>query len=224
MTPAVTTQRLVIQGLALVAAVCLARQVRKPAPWIGVPFAMLMNRTHSALTDWGLGHVRIEPRSVVLDVGCGGGRTIEKIAAVATEGRVAGVDYAAGSVAASRAKNKAAIAAGRVEMHRASVSELPFDAATFDLVTAIETHYYWPDPVEDLREIHRVLKPGGTLLLVAEAYADGRNGRILSAAMRLLGSKLLTAEGHRDLLRSAGFAEVEVFEQGRRGWIAVRGR
>jgi ubiquinone/menaquinone biosynthesis C-methylase UbiE len=128
------------------------RQVRKPGRWIGMPFLWSMNQSHSALTDWGLEHVRFGKDFRILDVGCGGGRTIEKLAALAPEGRVCGVDYSAGSVAASRAKNARLIAAGRVEVREAPVSHLPYPDREFDLVTAIETHYYWPDLPGDLRE------------------------------------------------------------------------
>jgi len=84
-------------------------------------FTSVMNRSHSALTDWGLTHVRIERDFSILDVGCGGGRTIEKLAMLAADGKVRGVDYAAGSVAASRAKNADLVRAGRVAIEQASV-------------------------------------------------------------------------------------------------------
>ena len=80
-------------------------QVRKPDRWIGRFFTWIMNMSHSGVTDWGLTHVRIEEQFTILDVGCGGGRTIQKMVAVASRGMVYGVDYAKGSVAASRSKN-----------------------------------------------------------------------------------------------------------------------
>ena len=45
-----------------------------------------------------------------------------------------------------------------------------------DVVTAVKTHYYWPDLHADLREILRVLKPGGALVVIAEAYRGQRLG------------------------------------------------
>jgi ubiquinone/menaquinone biosynthesis C-methylase UbiE len=98
-----------------------------------------MNSSHSSMTDWGLGLIQIDRYFAILDVGCGGGGTIQKLAAVATEGIICGVDYAKGSVAASRAKNAELIKAGRVEIRQASVSELPVPENNFDLVTAVET-------------------------------------------------------------------------------------
>src|SRR5947209_7511000 len=101
-----------------------------------------MNGSHAPLTDWAFTHLEIPEGATAMDVGCGGGRTISKLAAKAAE--VYGIDNAAGSVAASRAHNKLLVAAGRVHVERASVSRLPFADGKFDLVTAIETQYYWP--------------------------------------------------------------------------------
>src|SRR5258706_2574699 len=118
-----------------IAMVYVMNQVRKPTRWVGRVFLARMNQSHSELTDWGLKHVTIEPRFAILDVGCGGGRTIQKMAAIATEGRVVGVDHSIGSVEASRALNAGADRDGRVEVQQASVAQLPFPDVTFDLVT-----------------------------------------------------------------------------------------
>jgi ubiquinone/menaquinone biosynthesis C-methylase UbiE len=149
-------------ALLVVFALYAMTQVKKPSKWVGRFFVWLMNLSHSNLTDWGLTHIRIEKDFTILDVGCGGGRTIQKLAA-ATQGMVYGVDYANGSVAASRAKNAQLVEVGRVEIKHASVSQLPFPGNKFDLVTAVETQYYWPDLPNDMREILRVLGPGGNV-------------------------------------------------------------
>jgi ubiquinone/menaquinone biosynthesis C-methylase UbiE len=183
-----------------------------------------MNISHSALTDWGLQHVQIEKDYTVLDVGCGGGRTIQKLTSVATEGRLYGVDYAKGSVAASRGQNAELIQAGRVEIQQGSVSQLPFSDETFDLVTAVETQYYWPDLDNDMREILRVLKPGGTLIVIAETYKGGRHDKLKRPVMKLLRSAHLSADEHRDLFSRAGYNSVEIFAELSRGWICAFGR
>ena len=203
--------------------VYLAQQVRKPSRALGRPSLLRMNLSHSPLTDWGLTHVQVEKGSAILDVGCGGGRTVQKLAA-AGAGRVAGVDFAAGSVEVSREVNADAIQAGLVEIHEASVSKLPFEDATFDLVTAIETHYYWPDLAADAREILRVMKPGGVFIAIAEAYKGSRYDLVMRPAMALLRAKMLSVDEHRAWLANAGFADVQVHEDRGHGWLCVTGR
>ncbi|HEY2433151.1 MAG TPA: class I SAM-dependent methyltransferase [Vicinamibacterales bacterium] len=201
----------------------LIGQCRRPRWWIGRVYLDVMNRTHSGVTDWGLGRVSISPGATILDVGCGGGRTIQKLAE-ASGGRVCGVDYSAASVAAARRTNAAAIAAGRVEIVEGSVSRLPYPDASFDVVTAVETHYYWPNLGEDLREVRRVLEPGGQVVVIAEVYRRKKPASALfGPIMRLLGGRYVTADEHRAALMQAGFVEVAVHED-RRGWICATGR
>jgi SAM-dependent methyltransferase len=199
-------------------------QVRKPSRWLGQLTLREMNKRHAPLTDWGLTHVEIGAQDTILDVGCGGGRTINKLAAIATQGSVFGVDYAQGSLAATYEYNKDLIAEGRVRIEYASVSKLPFPTSQFDLVTAIETQYYWPDLPGDMREILRVLKPGGKLVIIAENYKGGRLDWIEGPLMRvLLGSSRLSPADQRELFASAGYVDVQVIEERNKGWICVIG-
>ena len=207
----------------VIAVILLVSQVRKPGRWVGRPFLWLMNVSHSPLTKWGLEHVRIGKDFEILDVGCGGGATVSRLAAIASDGRVCGIDYADGSVAVSRRKNAALIAAGRVDIRKASVSQIPFGPGTFDLVTAIETHYYWPDLAASVREIRRVLKPGGTLMMLAESYRGGRFDALQRVVMKPLNSAHLSAEEHRELFTGADYSDVQVVEHRSRGWICVIG-
>jgi ubiquinone/menaquinone biosynthesis C-methylase UbiE len=143
---------------------------------------------------------------------------------IAVDGLVCGVDYAKGSVAASRGRNARLIETGRVEIHQASVSQLPFVDEMFDLVTAVETQYYWPDLVNDMREVQRVLKPGALLLVIAEGYHGVRFDRLLRPLMRLLRFNQLSVDGQRQLFSAAGYTDVEIFEERNKGWICATGR
>jgi len=221
---AATLKALAPFAAVVIAVPYLAYQVRKPTRWMGRLFAWGMNNSHSELTDWGLEHASIGKGFTILDVGCGGGRTIQKMAAIATEGKVFGVDYAAGSVSASRATNARRIREGRVEVREASVAHLPFPDATFDLVTAVETHYYWPDLPHDLREVLRVVKPGGSAIVIAETYRGSALDVMMVPAMKFLRAAHLTQDEHREWFATAGFSNVEVFTDRVRGWICVTGR
>jgi len=210
--------------VAIVVAMYLARQVRKPQKWLGRPFLWAMNFSHSALTDWGLQQVSIEPDFKILDIGCGGGRTLQKLAAVAKDGLVCGVDYASGSVAVARSKNAQLIKDGRVEIRQGSVSQLPFPNDYFDMATAVETQYYWPDLVNDMKEVRRVLKAGGCFAVIAESYRGGRFDNLKAPVMKLLNSSSLSVQDQRELFESAGFEDVSVIEENNKGWICATGR
>jgi len=201
-------------------------QCQHPRGWLGRFVLRNMNKRHSALTDWGLSHIAIGKTDIVLDVGCGGGRTISKLAAIATEGKVYGVDYSAESVAMAARTNRDSIASGRVEIREASVSRLPFAADMFDVVTAVETHFWWPDLAGDMREVRRVVKPGGRLILIAEIYkgATTRTARLTEKYAHLSGITLLSVSEHRELFVNAGYREVEIFEEPAKGWICGVGR
>jgi ubiquinone/menaquinone biosynthesis C-methylase UbiE len=185
-----------------------------------------MNASHSKLTDWGLEHVSIEKHYTILDVGCGGGRTVSKLAAIAPQGKVYGIDYSEESVAATKRTNARLINVHRVEVRHSSVSQLPFSDGVFDLVTAVETHFWWPNLPADMREIFRVLKPGGGLIIIAEAY-KGASATVAKLAEKFAsrtGMKLLSVDEHRELFADAGYSDVEVIEERAKGWICGVGR
>ena len=94
---------------------------------------------------------------------------------------------------------------------------IPFPDNKFDLVTAVETQYYWPDLLKEMQEILRVLKPGGTLLVIAESYAKG------SRATRFLNFARLSVVEHRGLFTAAGYQNVQVFEKSDKGWLSALG-
>jgi ubiquinone/menaquinone biosynthesis C-methylase UbiE len=183
-----------------------------------------MNRSHASLTEWGLQQVSVPRSAAVLDIGCGGGRTVQRLAALASEGHVTGLDYSATSVAVSRETNVKEIEAGRVRIAQGSVAALPFPDRTFDIITAVETHYYWPDLTANLREVLRVLKPGGTFTLIAEVHRGGPFRLVYGMFMALLRAAFLSDAEHRELLAKAGFAEVTTVHRSGRNWICAAGR
>lgn len=202
----------------------LLDQCRKPTGWLGRLFLWIMNLRHSKLTDWGLQQVSVGKGDTILDVGCGGGETVRKLAAIAAEGKVYGIDHSEQSVAVARRTNRQGIAEGRVEIRQASVSGLPFSDDLFDLVTAVETHYFWPDLPADMREVLRVLKPGGTLIIIAEAYKGGEHDKRLQKVAELTRMVFLTADEHREHFSNAGYSDVRVLERPDKGWICAIGR
>jgi ubiquinone/menaquinone biosynthesis C-methylase UbiE len=200
-------------------------QCQKPTGLVGRLVLWNMNSRHSRVTDWGLSHITIGKHDSVLDVGCGGGKTVGNLAAVASEGRVLGIDHSAASVRFARKFNQELIRKGRIEIQEGLVSQLPFPENTFDLVTAVETHFWWPDLPAGMAEIFRVLRPGGKLILIAEVYkgANTAMARALEKHASSFALKLLTIDEHRELFANAGYSEVQVVTEPVKGWICATG-
>jgi ubiquinone/menaquinone biosynthesis C-methylase UbiE len=151
---------------------------------------------------------------------------VSKLAAMATQGKIYGVDHSQESVAMAGKINREWIAAGRVEIREGSVSQLPFAPDVFDLVSAVETHFWWPDLPSDMREVLRVLKPGGRLIIIAEIYkgAQTRMAKVAEKYLPLSGMTLLTVDEHRELFTHAGFSDIKIMTQPAKGWICGIGK
>lgn len=178
-----------------------------------------MNRRHGRVTDWGLRHTVIRTGDIILDVGCGGGRTMTKLALAANTGIVHGIDYSPESVAATKRANRHLMESGRVAVQQASVLALPFADDAFDLVSAVETHFWWQDLSAGMREVFRVLRPGGRAIVIAEFYNGGKYAKYADRLARLTTMAVLDAEQHREMFSGAGFTEIQIFEKPARGWI-----
>ena len=196
-------------------------QFRCPTGFLGRAVAELMNREHCSLTTWGLKHLKIKPDFVILDVGCGGGRTVGRLTHRTFQGKVFGVDCSADMVKYGLELNKKLLNQGRLEIVEGLVEKLSFPEGFFDLVTAFETYYFWHGASTAFREIKRVLKPTGTLLLVNEMVKDGvyevENAEMIAKAhVTLLPLKEIECN-----LRNVGFVDVKVFTKAGSPWNAV---
>ena len=199
----------------------LSDQYQCPTGLVGKLIAKLMNQEHEPLTIWGLTKVKIAPNDVILDVGCGGGKTVSRVAQQAPKGTVFGIDYSADMVKYTKKVNKGLIARNRVYIVRGSVEKMGFHNNYFNLVTAFETTYFWPSFSDALKEIQRVLKPDGTLLLVNEMVQDGMYEVKYAKLIKETHMRLLPLEEIRSILQSVGFEGVQVFTKPESPWNAV---
>ena len=96
----------------------------------------------------------------------------------------------------------------------------------FDLVTAVGTHFWWPNLPTDMREVFRVLKSSGKLIIIAEVYrgANTKMAKLCEKYASRTGMTLLDIAGRRELFAQAGYSDIEVFEERVRGWICGIGR
>lgn len=115
----------------------------------------------------------VQPTDRVIELGCGPGVAVAAIAARATQGLVVGVDHSAVMIGQARRRNKAAVETHRVRLVQTSVESLSIDDGPFDAAIAINTIGMWPDPPAGLRDIARLLRPGGRIALVGQPRRPG---------------------------------------------------
>ncbi len=178
----------------------LALQFRRPSGLLG-KLAGLLFRINREGNEWTIGLLEILPTDHVLEIGFGPGLAIQRAAALAMRGRVAGVDFSETMLTQARKRNAAAIAAGRVELKLGDAAALPYPDDSFDKVFDANVIYFWRDPLAHLREVRRVLKPGGRLALYLIAKEDMAKFKFTQTGVYTL----YTGEEVVRLLVQAGF-------------------
>lgn len=195
----------------------------KPQGTAGMQMIQRMNESHAGLTAWALDYMRFNDDDKILDVGCGGGAAIRRMAGMIDGGHLTGIDYSPVSVKASTALNTEEIEKGRVDILEASVSDLPFDDDSFDKIVTIESYYFWPELESDMKEIFRVLKPGGQFILAAEIYQhDGLDAEAIKN-IKKYGLRNLSIAEFESLFVDTGYRESAVHLKEGTDWICVEG-
>jgi ubiquinone/menaquinone biosynthesis C-methylase UbiE len=172
----------------------LLRMFGRPQGVLGRLGGLVMARTNAEFGARVAGLLDVQPGDSVLEVGFGPGVVVGRLSDLASAGRVAGVDPSREMVAQARARNAAAIRSGRVDLRHGSVESLPFGPGDFDKALAVNSMQVWPDRATGLREIGRVLRPGGKVALGFTPYSGQPK------------------EGLMELLTAAGFAQVRLVE------------
>jgi ubiquinone/menaquinone biosynthesis C-methylase UbiE len=165
----------------------------------------LLNLANAKANRRALEHLNVSADESVLEVGFGGGAALRKLASRAAF--VAGVDRSPASVRAARDRLSDPIAQGRVRVEQADVEALPFDDHQFDAALGVHTIYFWSVPEAGLREVLRVLRPGGRLLLVTDTRSHPDT--VTRGGLRSYDRADLTG-----LLQRAGFGAVHAEEEG----------
>lgn len=138
-------------------------QLSRPSGLAGRVVAAGMNRGNRAFNARAIERLDVGPSARVLDLGFGGGLTFGPL--LERGATVVGVDRAEDMVAAASSRHRADVGAGRLTLHTGDVLALPLEDAAVDRVLTVNTVYFWPDLAPALREVHRVLAPGGRVVI-----------------------------------------------------------
>ena len=185
----------------------IARQSRRPSGWFGEIVARVMSFETAQANRHAVDLLAPRETESVLEIGCGHGRTLARLA----ERRcafVAGIDPSDVMARLARSRLRRSIEAGRAEIALASSAKIPHADARFDAAFAMHVVYFWNQPVADLREIRRVLRPAGRVLL-GYRPRDAQTLAQLPATVYALRS----VEEIEALLAEAGFVEIRTAER-----------
>ena len=175
-----------------------------PQGRMGRAMLKFMNLCHAPLTNWGLKLVDIQDGWTMLDIGCGGGATLQRLLKRSHGAQVYGIDISEESVAKAKKVN-ADVLDKQVFVTQGSAEKLPYEDGKFDLVTAVETVYFWPNLPNCLQEVCRVLKPKGHFAIMVEVVdTDSKWTHVVE------GMTAYTPEQLKQFLDDAGFAQTEI--------------
>lgn len=167
-----------------------------------------------ATTRETLARLSLRPADRVLDVGCGTGALLERLARSHPAALLSGVDPVSEMLAVARERVPA-----EVELREGWAEQLPFAEEQFDVVVSCNMFHYIQRPVDALREMRRVLRPGGRLI-VTDWCDDYLACRVCSWYLRRSGDNIKVYRRREclRLLQEAGYRELEV-ERYRISWL-----
>jgi SAM-dependent methyltransferase len=183
----------------------LAKHLANPSGEIGAAVIERLNTTNDPNYRGALARLGVSPGDRVLEIGFGNGHQLRRIVELAEGVRYTGIDISPTMVAQATASNSDLVGNGRAELFAGNSARLPFAAAAFDRALSLNTIYFWVDPVIDLLEVRRVLRPGGRLLIGALAPWSTTERQVFRHGFHFHDASALES-----LLRAAGFADISI--------------
>jgi SAM-dependent methyltransferase len=142
---------------------------------IGIITAAIMARANRAAEEEAIAELAPRPGDDVLVAGFGPGVGLRLMAERITSGRIAGIDPSEVMRKQARRRNRAAVDSGRIELRQGTADDLPWPGGTFDAVLTVNTIQLWRPFDASVREVARVLRPGGRLISYTHDWAIRRS-------------------------------------------------
>jgi len=181
-------------------------QVAKPTGFFGKMLAKGMARGHKEFYKNALKAINPKKDDKYLEIGFGSGIFINKY--MSQVSRIAGIDHSEDMVKLASDINRKLVESGKAEFRQGYASSLPWADNEFTVVAAIEVFFFLNETEKTLKEIFRILKPGGRLVIeMAFNKDDGVDHKKHIKKMNL---KLYSGEEMKKLLKKAGFDDIVI--------------
>jgi len=177
-----------------------------PRGFVGWLVAWIMPLAHSTIYKRVAKALNLQQEDYLLEVACGGGRFLKDYASRVQ--RVAGVDLSDVQIKMAKWRLRGRIAAGTAEIVQGDASQLPWDDDSFSVATTMGSFVGFPKPLESLKEIHRVLRPGGKAVVSIEFNAE--DGKDHSKEIEKYGMWVWTEGEVQGMMKDAGFTEISI--------------
>ncbi len=164
-----------------------------------------LNKHNEKMNHFAVERLDIQPTDKVLDIGFGGGVTIEEMLKTIDTGKIYGIDFSQVMVEQAKQKFKPEIESDKVSIEFGDVKQLPFTESTFNKICTVNTIYFWDEPLANLKEIKRVLKSDGKLVIGIRS-AD----KMKELPVTRYNFRLYDPEAVKDLLVEAGFTNISI--------------
>ena len=181
-------------------------QFMLPTGFAGRLILRMMNVMHGSIYTNTADVARLQPDDDVLDVACGNGHFLKKYASHARS--VAGLDLSELCIELAKKKHRKGIEAGTAEFIRGDASKLPWEDSRFSAVTSMGSFVGFPQQLESLKEMYRVLRPGGRVVLSIEWNAE--DGKDHTDKTEKYGIRIRTEDELRQMMAEAGFPQASI--------------
>ena len=170
-----------------------------PRGLLGRLGGVIMARSTRLRNEWTISLLDIRPDDRILEVGFGPGAMIQALAIKAPQGFIAGVDPSPVMLQQASRRNAQPILKGQVQLRQGSALSLPFEDASFDKALTANSVQLWPDKVAGVKEMRRVLQPGGVIAIILQPIWARKDSEV-----KEIGAGLL------ELLSTVGFQQVRL--------------
>lgn len=152
----------------------LAEQLGLPSGWFGRLLLRSLNRNNAAMNNLVLQQLQVQSGDRILEIGFGGGDLIDKIGKTGLPHHIVGVERSPDALKVCQQRFQRLINQGKVKLHLADATILPFPDQYFNRLCSVNTLYFWADVPQVLNDCHRVLRPSGTLVISyrSKTYLD----------------------------------------------------